>query len=151
LAARRNLPFLLFESPEFIEFQKELNPRAEGISGQTVRDNIVQSYNVGLELLREELKVSGSSSALHAQFPPSSLFRKTPQSSLSRLTTGRPATRHPSWASTSTTSTTIGNLVPTFSTSLKSMAHKVGENLAVHLVAAIAKYNILDQVSEPAD
>jgi hypothetical protein len=26
-----------------------------------------------------------------------------------------------------------------------------GENLAVHLVAAIAKYNILDQVSEPAD
>ena len=127
LAAHRNLPFQLFESLEFTEFQKELNLKAEGISGQTVRDNIVQSYNAGLKLLWEVLKVSGLCCA-SARTPilSSFLLRPTPQNSQSRLTTGQLATRCPTWESTSTTSTTIGCLMPTSSTSSKSAACTVG-------------------------
>ena len=91
----QQLPFRIVETDDFQAYQKELNPKAEGITGKTVRDNLIQSWEAGKEHIKAILKVRVSDNFRKVSLTSLTLFLSiTSQSIPSRLTCGLPSTRN---------------------------------------------------------
>ena len=58
LLINHNLEFLFVQYPEFHDYQKELEPRAESISATTAHNNIMESFEAAKDKLKQYFKVS---------------------------------------------------------------------------------------------